>query len=61
MGVFRLSCGKQGLEYCTADPPKDGSAAIFKAETLRARSNEFLIKKYSELCELCAFVVNVSL
>jgi hypothetical protein len=24
----------------------------------RARSKEFLIKKYSELCELCASVVN---
>jgi len=47
MGVFRLWCGKQGLGYCTA-------------EALRARSKEFLIKKYSELCELCASVVNVS-
>jgi hypothetical protein len=24
------------------------------AEALRARSKEFLIKKYSELCDLCA-------
>jgi hypothetical protein len=47
MGVFRLSCGKQGLGHCTA-------------EALRARSNEFLIKKYSELCELGTFVVNIS-
>jgi hypothetical protein len=30
----------------------------FTAEALRARSKEFLIKKYSELCELCASVVN---
>ena len=29
------------------------------AEALRARSKEFLIKKYSELCELCASVVNI--
>jgi hypothetical protein len=28
------------------------------AEARRARSKEFLIKKYSELCELCASVVN---
>jgi hypothetical protein len=27
------------------------------AEARRARSKEFLIKKYSELCELCASVV----
>ena len=36
MGVFGFSCGQQGLGYCTA-------------EALRARSKEFLIKKYSEL------------
>ena len=36
----------QGLGDCTA-------------EARRARSKEFLIKKYSELCELCAsFTVN---
>jgi len=28
------------------------------AEARRARSKEFLIKKYSELCELCASAVN---
>jgi hypothetical protein len=28
------------------------------AEALRSRSKEFLIEKYSELCELCASVVN---
>jgi hypothetical protein len=32
-----------------ADPPKDGSATIFKAEAQRAQSKEFLIKKYSDL------------
>jgi hypothetical protein len=36
----------------TADPPKDGSATVFKAEALRAPSKEFLIKKYSDVCEL---------
>jgi hypothetical protein len=36
----------------TADPPKDGSATVFKAEALRAQSKQFLIKKYSDLCEL---------
>ena len=51
----------KGLGYCTADPPKDGSATIFKAEAQRARSKEFLIKKYSELCELCASAVNIPL
>jgi hypothetical protein len=35
----------QGLGDCTA-------------EARRARSKEVLIKKYSELCELCASVVN---
>ena len=29
------------------------------AEAQRARSKEFLIKKYSELCELCASAVNI--
>ncbi|MGH7817521.1 MAG: hypothetical protein ACREOR_09055 [Candidatus Binatia bacterium] len=29
------------------------------AETLRALSKEFLIKKYSDLSELCASVVNI--
>jgi hypothetical protein len=27
-----------GLGDCTADPPKDGSATVFKAEALRAQS-----------------------
>jgi len=30
------------------------------AETRRARSKEYLIKKFSELCELCPSVVNSS-
>jgi hypothetical protein len=30
----------------------------FTTEALRARSKEFLMKKYSELCELCVSVVN---
>ncbi len=30
------------------------------AEARRTRRKEFLIKKYSELCELCASVVNTS-
>jgi hypothetical protein len=37
----------------TAEALKDGSATVFKAEALRAQSKEFLIKKYSDLCELC--------
>jgi hypothetical protein len=32
----------------------------FTAEARRARSKEFLIKKYSELCELCVSVVKTS-
>ena len=43
---FRLFC-EAGLGDCTA-------------ETRSARSKEFLIKKFSELCELRAFVVNTS-
>ena len=31
----------------------------FTAEALRSRSKEFLLKKYSELCVLCASVVNL--
>jgi hypothetical protein len=30
----------------------------FTAEARRTRSKEFLIKKFSDLCELCASVVN---
>jgi len=30
------------------------------AEALRTLSKEFLIMKHSELCELCASVVNIS-
>ena len=44
--VFRLYC-EAGLRDCTA-------------ETRRTRSKEFLIKKFSELCELWASVVNTS-
>jgi hypothetical protein len=40
------------FEDLTADPPKDGSATVFKAEALRAQSKEFLINRYSDLCEL---------
>jgi hypothetical protein len=43
--VFRLPCGKEKFGYLTA-------------EALRARRKEFLIKKYSELCDLCSSVVN---
>ena len=35
-------------------PPFDGAQ-----DRLRARSKEFLIKKYSELCELGVSVVNI--
>jgi len=48
---------KQGSEIA---PPKDGSATVFKAAALRAQSKEFLIKKYSDLCELRVSVVNTS-
>ena len=43
---FRFLC-EAGLGDCTA-------------EAQRARSKEFLIKKFSELCELCASVVITS-
>jgi hypothetical protein len=51
---------KTGLEDCTAEAPKDGSATIFKAEARRTPRKEFLIKKFSDLCELGASVVNSS-
>jgi hypothetical protein len=38
--------GEEGLGDCTA-------------KALRAQSKEFLIKKYSDLCELCASAVNI--
>jgi hypothetical protein len=31
---------------------------IFTAEARRTRSKKFLIKKYSDLCELCVSAVN---
>jgi hypothetical protein len=43
--VFRLSC-EAGLGDCTADPPKDGSATILKAEARRTPSKKFFIKKF---------------
>jgi hypothetical protein len=35
---------------CTADPPKDGSAAVFKAEALRTPRGEFEMINPRELC-----------
>jgi hypothetical protein len=34
---------------CTADPPKDGSARVFKAEARRTRRKKFSMKKLSDL------------
>ena len=49
----------QGLGDCTAEArPSTGSGRGEPVEPRRARSKEFLIKKYSELCELWASVVN---
>jgi hypothetical protein len=39
-------------ELTRRDPPKDGSATIFKAEVPRTPSKELLIKEYSDLCKL---------
>ncbi len=41
--------------------PVCGEATLgnYTAEARRTRSKEFLIKKYSKLCELCASVVNI--
>jgi hypothetical protein len=41
--AFRLSC--------------EADLGELTAEARRTRSKEFLIRKYSELCELCASVV----
>ena len=46
--VFRLSYEAR-LGDCTAEAPFDCAQ-----DRLQARSKEFLIKKYSEICELCA-------
>jgi hypothetical protein len=45
-GVFRLSCEAR-LGDCTA-------------EAQRTQSKKFLVKKFSDLCELCASAVNTS-
>jgi hypothetical protein len=37
------------------------SRNLFTAEALRAQSREFLIKKYSDLCELRVSVVKIDL
>jgi hypothetical protein len=37
------------------------SRKLFTAEALRAQSREFLIKKYSDLCELRVSVVKIDL
>ena len=47
-GGFRLSC-EAGLKKCTAEAPFDVAQ-----DRLRTRSKEFLIKKFSDLCELRA-------
>ena len=49
------------LGYCTADPPKDGSARTFKAEARRTRSKESLIENHSELSALGVSAVNTPL
>jgi hypothetical protein len=36
----------------------DAAFGDYTAEALRSRSKEFWIKNYSDLCELCASVVN---
>ena len=51
--VFRLSC-EAGLGDCTAETPFDVAQG-----KLRTRSKDFLINKFSDLCELCASVVNI--
>ena len=43
----------QGLGHCTAEAWFENLTTLREIEGLRARSEEFLIKKYSELCELC--------
>jgi len=47
-------CGEKEFGCLTAEArPSTGSGRGQPAEPRRARSKEFLIKKYSELCELC--------
>ncbi len=38
--------------------PCEAGLGDYTAEALRSLRKEFLITKYSELCELCASVVN---
>jgi hypothetical protein len=39
---------------------KEWAAGLFTAEARRTQSKEFLIKKYSDLCELGVSVVKIS-
>ena len=54
------------MQRVLAKPRRHGKAGALApfgdctAEARRARSEEFLIQKFSELCELCASVVNSS-
>ena len=65
----------QGLGHCTAEAwfenlttltlrltqgHGEGNRTMREIEGLRARSKEFLIKKYSELCDFCTSAVNIS-
>jgi hypothetical protein len=49
----------KGLGDCTADQPIHLRLMRPSEQALGARSKEFLMKKYSELCELRASVVNI--
>ena len=50
-----MECWSVGLGDCTAEAPFDVAQ-----DRHRARSKEFLTKRFSELCELWASVVNNS-
>ncbi len=51
----------QGLGDCTAEArPSTGSGRGEPVEPRRTPSKELLIKKFSDLCELCASAVNIS-
>jgi hypothetical protein len=53
VGRWRNQKRKSKLNHEGHDPRRE-----FTAEALRARSTEFLIKKYSDLCELGVSAVN---
>jgi hypothetical protein len=55
-----LRACEAGLGNCTADQPEADQPQFLRLRRGGRRGNRFLIKKFSDLCELCASAVNTS-